>query len=108
MRQILKFWFTDVIWNGCGAKNLALLQNQCKPSQLGKLINLINGKWHTKVRIIVSNCRNIIFAPQPGKELRAIHIYRTFGTLFISSLRIVFLLVDHMQIIVPSLNIYTQ
>jgi len=29
---------------GCGAKNLALLQNQCKPSQLGKLINLIAGK----------------------------------------------------------------
>ena len=28
---------------GCGAKNLALLQNQCKSSQLGKLILLITG-----------------------------------------------------------------
>ncbi len=47
------------------AKNLALLQNQCKPSQLGKLIIPITGKWYTKVRIIVSNCGNIIFAPEP-------------------------------------------
>jgi hypothetical protein len=29
---------------GCGAKNLTLLQNECKPSQLEKLINLIAGK----------------------------------------------------------------
>jgi hypothetical protein len=29
---------------GYGAKNLALLQNRCKPSQLGKLIHLIPGK----------------------------------------------------------------
>ncbi len=29
---------------GCGAKDLALLQNQCKPSQLGKLIILITWK----------------------------------------------------------------
>ena len=33
-----------MIDSGCGAKSLALLQNQCKPSQLGKLINLITGK----------------------------------------------------------------
>jgi hypothetical protein len=31
-------------FGGCGAKNLALLQNQCKYSQLGKLINLITWK----------------------------------------------------------------
>jgi hypothetical protein len=32
------------IQKGSGAKNLALLQNQCKPLQLGKLINLITWK----------------------------------------------------------------
>ena len=31
-----------------GAKNLALLQNQCKPSQLGNLINLITDKMAHK------------------------------------------------------------
>ncbi len=36
--------FLDPCKSGCGAKNLALLQNQCKPSQLRKLINLIAGK----------------------------------------------------------------
>ena len=59
---------------GCCAKNPALLQNKCKRSQLGKLINLITGKMvhkgknyriYTKVRTIVSNCGNIISAPQP-------------------------------------------
>jgi hypothetical protein len=30
--------------NGCGAKNMALLQNQCEHSQFGQLINLITGK----------------------------------------------------------------
>ena len=29
---------------GSVAKNMAFLQNQCRPSQLGKLINLIAGK----------------------------------------------------------------
>jgi len=29
---------------GSGAKNLAFLQDQCNPSRLGKLINLITGK----------------------------------------------------------------
>jgi hypothetical protein len=29
---------------GSGAKSLALLQNQWKTSQLGNLINIINGK----------------------------------------------------------------
>jgi hypothetical protein len=51
---------------GCGAKNLALLQNQYKPSQLGKLINLITRKWYTK--IIVSNCGNIIFELRTNKD----------------------------------------
>lgn len=46
-------------------KNLVLLQNQYKPSHLGKLINLIAGKKVHKGKIIVSNCENIIFAPQP-------------------------------------------
>jgi hypothetical protein len=41
-----------------------LLQNQCKPSQLGKLISS-PGKRYTKARIIVSNYGNRIFAPQP-------------------------------------------
>jgi hypothetical protein len=34
-----------------------------KTLQFGTLINVIKGKWYTKVRIIVSNCGNIIFAP---------------------------------------------
>jgi hypothetical protein len=50
---------------GCGAKNLALLQNKCKPLQSGKLIALITGEIDTEVKILVSNCGNIIFAPQP-------------------------------------------
>jgi hypothetical protein len=50
---------------GCGAKNLALLQNQCKQSQLGKLVILITGKQYKKARIIVSNGGNILFAQQP-------------------------------------------
>src|SRR5665811_662020 len=32
------------IKTGCGAKNLALLQNQCKPSQLGNLSILLRDK----------------------------------------------------------------
>jgi len=32
------------ISGGCGAKNLALFQNQCKPSQFGNLIHFITGK----------------------------------------------------------------
>jgi hypothetical protein len=34
--------------NGSGAKNLALSKNRCKPSQLGKLINLITWKMAHK------------------------------------------------------------
>ena len=37
-------WYLKYPLSGSVAKNLALLQNQCKPSQLGKLINLIAGK----------------------------------------------------------------
>ena len=55
------------IKKGSGAKNLALLQNQRKHLQFGKLINLITRKMaHKGKNHIVSNCRNIIFAPQPG------------------------------------------
>ena len=50
---------------GYGAKNLALLQNKCKPSQLGKLIIPLTGKLVPKGKIVVSNSGNIIFVPQP-------------------------------------------
>ncbi len=41
-------WYLKYALSGPVAKNLALLQNQCKPSQLGKLINLIAGKMAHK------------------------------------------------------------
>jgi len=51
---------------GSVAKNLASLKNQCNPSQLGKLIKYHHlEKWYLKVEIIVSNCGNSIFAPEP-------------------------------------------
>ena len=56
-------WYLKYPLSGSVAKNLALLQNQCKSSQLGKLINLIAENKYTKVKIIVSNCGNIIFSP---------------------------------------------
>ena len=44
IKQILSlmiFAKKDSPFSGCGAQNLALLQYQCKPSQLGKLSILI-------------------------------------------------------------------
>jgi hypothetical protein len=51
---------------GSGAKNLALLQNKCKPSQLGKLIVLTTGKIRHKGKNYSSKLRNIIFATEPN------------------------------------------
>ena len=41
---LMGIWEKGLIQDGCGAKNLALLQNQCKHSQLGKLIIFITEK----------------------------------------------------------------
>jgi hypothetical protein len=41
-----------------------------KTSQLGSSINVIKWKWYTKVRIIVSNCGNIILTPHHLMELQ--------------------------------------
>ena len=74
MRQILKFRFMDVIWNGCGAKNLALLQNQCKSSQLGKLINLINGKMAHKGKNYSIKLQKYYFCTTTRKRIES-HSY---------------------------------
>ena len=61
---------------GSGAKNLALLQNQCKHSQLGKLINLIKGKIIHKGK----NC-NPNLAGATAEDVRDIMIEGESGIL---------------------------
>jgi hypothetical protein len=66
--SILNFRYTDLknpTFYGCGAKFLALLQNQHNILQLGKLINLIIKEITQKGKNFVSNCGNVIFALQP-------------------------------------------
>ena len=51
--------------NGSDAKNLSLSKNRCKPSQLGKLINLITWKMVHKDKNYSIKLRKYFFAPQP-------------------------------------------
>jgi len=55
--------------SGCGAKNLALLQNQCKPSRFGKLINQVSGKMVHNGKNYSLKLHKNYFCNGTGKEV---------------------------------------